>query len=1068
MTTVRFDNENDLVGAILQSAAYKVFNHKELIRKTDREQLAWNYLKDDRGRQSEDSLNRIFDTVDYYENNKRWFGYLLAQPNRNLIFESSSEKINQWLEELLFSGHDLKTRIDNCLGNTAIKGASKGLATLLLYLSDPENYSIWVNKTLEGLHTLKRIENLRGNNWGENYLRFNEAANEFRGLHGFKPREADWILTFIAAHVENANGHFLIEEDAMKHDDYPGSEYADSASQLQERLRLLSMEYPDLDICSTMTELMTIYLEGDRGEIMRLLEEIRARLETHPIVSSFDRLPSLKIAKTRAPGSLPNVPWISILDSKITDSTRFGIYCVYLFKADMSGLYLTYNQGAGISVEGGVAGVDLPRLRSRANEIRASLGWIKDYGFSLDESMDLGSGGPARSYEAGCIAHKYYPLENMPSDVELAQDLTVALEIYAQTGQEYWEKFNEETVTTSASLAHPFSKIFSSRDEAEWAFEIYTILLEGLGVTLPNEDKKAVLTLTGIYSKGGKLNLTYFNWLLLSFRRRKKTGLRVMLTLRDDLASDMDVDAAAEPFHNGGKDLPSCSLYNVDLAKLDPMSDVLRRAIVETMSVVLDRFQNYGNSPFIRFHRAELVTAALDPEYRDSLLTNGLSMQDPPTQQAWIFQGNPDVFDVDTYLQSGDPCYWSVKHKKHQDRMSIGDPVWLWRAQGKKTRAINGIVARGSVGELPKIVELPDEQRYWSEGEERRSEVKVLIKLEEVRLSPEAGMIIEDAISNDPVLADMLIIRARVGTNFPIEPEEQQWIETMWNEMPKPTTSLQPEYTLQRMAEETHIKQSELGRWKSAIERKKQAVFYGPPGTGKTFVAERMANHLVSGSDGFTELVQFHPSYAYEDFIQGLRPATNSEGNLSYRTVDGCFKEFCDKALGRAGLCVLVIDEINRANLSRVFGELMYLLEYRNKSVPLAGGGSFNIPENVRLIGTMNTADRSIALVDHALRRRFAFLALFPKYELLQQYHEKHATGFQTDLLVNLLEKLNGDIDDRNYQIGVSFFLTKDLTTELEHIWSTEIEPYIEEYFFDQPKRVEEYRWEKVKDRLSE
>ena len=82
MTTVRFDNENDLVGAILQSAAYKVFNHKELIRKTDREQLAWNYLKDDRGRQSEDSLNRIFDTVDYYENNKRWFGYLLAQPNR--------------------------------------------------------------------------------------------------------------------------------------------------------------------------------------------------------------------------------------------------------------------------------------------------------------------------------------------------------------------------------------------------------------------------------------------------------------------------------------------------------------------------------------------------------------------------------------------------------------------------------------------------------------------------------------------------------------------------------------------------------------------------------------------------------------------------------------------------------------------------------------------------------------------------------------------------------------------------------------------------------------------------
>ena len=106
----------------------------------------------------------------------------------------------------------------------------------------------------------------------------------------------------------------------------------------------------------------------------------------------------------------------------------------------------------------------------------------------------------------------------------------------------------------------------------------------------------------------------------------------------------------------------------------------------------------------------------------------------------------------------------------------------------------------------------------------------------------------------------------------------------------------------------------------------------------------------------------------------------------------GGFLDFCREAQGRTDTCVLIVDEINRANLSRVFGELMYLLEYRDKAVPLAGGGRFEIPENVRIIGTMNTADRSIALVDHALRRRFAFLALRPRDDVLESFHQGTGT----------------------------------------------------------------------------
>ena len=281
-----------------------------------------------------------------------------------------------------------------------------------------------------------------------------------------------------------------------------------------------------------------------------------------------------------------------------------------------------------------------------------------------------------------------------------------------------------------------------------------------------------------------------------------------------------------------------------------------------------------------------------------------------------------------------------------------------------------------------------------------------------------------------------------------------------------PVSGPTPErYTLANCSSDTSIDEDKLSEWLRAIERKGQAILYGPPGTGKTYVAERLAHHLSSEGDGFWKLVQFHPSYAYEDFMQGIRPATQQDGSLRYPMVKGRFIEFCDEARSRNGTCVLVIDEINRAELSRVFGELMYLLEYRAKTIPLAGGDTFGIPTNVRIIGTMNTADRSIALVDHALRRRFAFIALYPDYEILISYHKK--TGYGVSGLVDILRLVNREIGDKHYSIGVSYFLREDLGTQIEDIWRMEIEPYLEEYFFDQPEKVEGLRWENIADRIT-
>lgn len=269
-------------------------------------------------------------------------------------------------------------------------------------------------------------------------------------------------------------------------------------------------------------------------------------------------------------------------------------------------------------------------------------------------------------------------------------------------------------------------------------------------------------------------------------------------------------------------------------------------------------------------------------------------------------------------------------------------------------------------------------------------------------------------------------------------------------------------YSLAELAAETGFEEEALARWVQAVERKGQVIFYGPPGTGKTLLAQGVARHLVGGGDGFYELLQLHPAYQYEDFIQGLRPVLGEGGELSYEMKPGRFLTFCREAAAREDTCVLIIDEINRANLSRVFGELMYLLEYRERSIELAGGGELRIPKNVRLLGTMNTADRSIAVVDHALRRRFAFIALQPDYDVLRRYHERQKTGFDVERLVTVLQRLNERIGDANYEVGISFFLRRDLAEHLPDVWRMEIEPYLEELFFDRSEEVEAWRWERV------
>lgn len=475
------------------------------------------------------------------------------------------------------------------------------------------------------------------------------------------------------------------------------------------------------------------------------------------------------------------------------------------------------------------------------------------------------------------------------------------------------------------------------------------------------------------------------------------------------------------------------------------------------LAAIPEDLRSSGEEPFTRsggvkqgylYPVSESWVKQLKRELGDALPVNVEAAD--PEQRFWLFQANVTRYHLQSELQQlgqGGLETWMVT--RHRDEMRVGDPVALWQS-GKQA----GVYGIAEITGEPFETEMPD----WSHD---TSKTKVGWQVPLRVLSVPEDPILKGEILGNANLADLGVIRSPQGTNFKVTPQQWKALQAL---LAGRVPEVQEELPLAEVSRLTSIDADELRHWVHAIHRKGQGILYGPPGTGKTFVAKLLARHLVGGSDGFVDLVQFHPAYAYEDFIQGLRPHAREDGALDYQLVAGRFLDFCRRAQGREGTCVLVIDEINRANLARVFGELMYLLEYRDADVPLASGERFEVPKNVRLIGTMNTADRSIALVDHALRRRFAFIALYPKYDVL--LGADLGDGVNADGLVSLLEQINGAIGDRNYEIGISFFLHEDLGLHLEDIWRMEIEPYLEEYFFDQPKKVDQFRWGKIREQV--
>ena len=275
---------------------------------------------------------------------------------------------------------------------------------------------------------------------------------------------------------------------------------------------------------------------------------------------------------------------------------------------------------------------------------------------------------------------------------------------------------------------------------------------------------------------------------------------------------------------------------------------------------------------------------------------------------------------------------------------------------------------------------------------------------------------------------------------------------------------LRPSHPLERVAEKTARDPTLLARWVAALERKGQAVLYGPPGSGKSFLARELARHLVGGGDGFTRMLVLHASSTYDDFVHGFRPAMRVDGTVHWPLHRGRLVHFAEEAARRRGRCVLVLEEMQRANVANVLGELVHLLEHRGEPIPLAAGETpFLLPENVRILGTLST-EGPPAAIDAVLRRRFAFLRVTPDPEVLRRFHQ--TTGFAVEPLVTLLGRIEQAIGDPDKSLGITPFLRVTLEGDLEDIWRFEIEPTLEVHLRHKPDELARFRWDVVGRRL--
>lgn len=415
----------------------------------------------------------------------------------------------------------------------------------------------------------------------------------------------------------------------------------------------------------------------------------------------------------------------------------------------------------------------------------------------------------------------------------------------------------------------------------------------------------------------------------------------------------------------------------------------------------------------------------------------------------WWLNANPKIWQFNNIAIGEEQTYtlYNDSHNKRRIFQNFLDAKPGDIIVGYESTPVKQIVALGVVSK-----EHDDENFYFKKTEQ----LTVPIDYQDLLHLPE--------------LENMEYLKNAQGSLFSLTPEEYNVLIDIIRDS-NPVNSekeVYPSYTEKDFLSEVFMTESDLKTLKGLLSRKKNLILQGAPGVGKTFSAKRLAYAILGRKDDtHIERIQFHQNYSYEDFIMGYKPQENG-----FKLEYGVFYQFCTKAANNPHEpYFFIIDEINRGNMSKIFGELLMLIEkdYRgpDNSILMAyNKTSFNVPDNLYIIGMMNTADRSLAMIDYALRRRFCFYTIKPGFDT--EGFKKYQKSLKNPLFDNVIEKvkdLNAEIAadtslGEGFCIGHSYFCGNGEYTPdiLYSIVFYEILPMLEEYWFDDPQKLEKWK----------